>query len=158
MKLPRIFTWIFAQLDKCSSASKAANLLEKLHFEYLGEGTESRVYFRKGFDFVIKIMNQPHGQTPLSQIQCASETGKSFFVESFAVRFANFTAIVQKRIEPIIFDGLKMDKKLQTFISKVKRAFPTESDVHLNNVGLDRGSIKAFDWFNPAWNLGEFTP
>lgn len=118
-------------------------LRKVLKFDRIGAGCEANVYSRNGFEYVIKIVYDPHAGNN------SSSHGKSpnpkHFVEGYTFELPNDNYIVvQKKV--ITKKGLWRDKKYNKFRKFLGKKFPNISDVIGDNCGYLNGRLVCFDW------------
>lgn len=146
MKLNSVTRFLVNKLIKMDNKEDAYEYLESMGFDRIGMGSESTVYSRKGYDYVIKI--QRYGG--IKRVPCNTHFANQ---ESFEGK--NFNVIVQEKCEKFVVDKwphnsndnietvtYKRWKKFSKFLSDNFKVY----DNHDFNMGIKKGRLVSIDW------------
>lgn len=122
----------------------ARTTLVKLGFDQIGSGSESYVYSRKGFEWVIKLTHDPHrGNSPDTIKNNPSD--KHFAIgESFPTTHGDFFIQVQKKLAPNKYHWNHL--KFKKWVKMMEKKFPFVSDLICENAGMTNGRLVCIDW------------
>ena len=120
----------------------ARQYLRNNNFYLLGEGCEAYVYTRSGFEYVIKVLHDPHPGNPI--VEEKEIPSLKHFIPAYGFEAVDYHIVVQKKIKPSPYNWTS--KKYNRFSAMLSKKFPRVSDTLDFNCGLENGTLKCFDW------------
>ena len=146
MKINSLIQFHINKLLALSSLCKAQEYLMNNGFIRIGCGCESVVYSKVGFEYVIKIQFSAFTHSGSKKDIPSSK----HFTNQVVYKGEVFNVIVQEKIEKVYGDmkGTRdkpIHKRFKKFVEFVEKNFGV-SDIHVDNVGLNKGRFVVFDW------------
>lgn len=146
MKLNTLVMYHVRKLMALNSYRKAYDYLTNAGFDEIGSGCESKVYSRKGFEYVIKIKIQ-FNPFECSAIHDEDVPNEKHFASMAIFKSQAFNVIVQQKCETTV-DKMwrKFDiRKFNKYSEKMEQKYKVQ-DVHAGNVGIIKGRFIIIDW------------
>lgn len=127
-----------SKLAVTHTAQEARDKLTNWGFVLIGSGSESDVYSRTGFDYVIKVMRKSHyglGAEVIRNLPCEKHFAKSFVYDTNGLH----KIIIQEKLERVSLPiaNAKINN-LDDFFTMIGRKFPKVEDIAYYNVGKRR--------------------
>lgn len=146
MKLNSVTRFLVEKILKMSE-DNAYEYLKNRGFDLIGKGSESYVYSRKGFEYVIKIQHNYGGYVKVKHVPCDKHFANQEYFHG-----KEFNVIIQEKCERFTI-GDRWDHTYNHTLFNRWRRFSkflqdkfNVGDTHDFNMGTKNGRLVSIDW------------
>jgi hypothetical protein len=146
MKINSVVTYLINELKAIHNPFMAEAYLQRRGFNVIGRGCESIAFSRSGFEYVIKVMFDSHYKTNGRHVR--DIPSDKHFTDTLLIDSGHFPIVIQKKV--VCCSRMRYNtpafRRLKKFIKFIENKWPNINDLSKNNIGMDRGQFKIFDW------------
>lgn len=145
MKLNSVTRFLVEKLLKMTDTDDVYKFLESRGFDIIGKGSESTVYSRKGYEYVIKIQRN-YCYVKVKYVPCDKHFANQEYFHG-----KGFNVIVQEKCEKFSagewpFDNSNILYKRWMKFAKFLNDKFNVYDTHAFNMGIKNGRLVSIDW------------